>query len=281
MRRRGRRCCSGFWRDSLSALRKASPILVVPALLLAAISLWEVCAARRDATSVPADDAWGPAAAQVRAGYQPGDLIVFAPDWVDPVGRMQLGDLMPLEMAARMDAARYGRIWELAIRGARSPDTAGLAPVATEDHGGVVVRRYERAPAIVASDVLDRLATVTSDGARPALVLAEVGFAPHRCLQISPAPGLALRITFPQLPLGHTLVGYVGIADVFTRRDVRSPVRLDVELAGRPIASAKAGVDDGWVRFAAETPPGPADLTFVVRASDANRRICFAAEARQ
>jgi hypothetical protein len=260
---------------------RPSPIAVVPALLLVVISLWEVCAARRDAGSVPGDAAWHAAGARVRAGYQPGDLIVFAPDWIDPVGRRELGDLIPLPVAARMDAARYGRIWELAIRGARSPDTLGLAPVQAEEHDGVVVRRYERAPAVVVGDVLDRLASATTDGARPTLELAEVGFSPHRCLQASPAPGAPLRIRFPAFPLGKEVVGYVGIADVFTRRDVRSPGRLDVELAGKVIASAVAGVDDGWVRFAAATPPGAADVTFVVRATDAGRRICFAAEARQ
>ena len=26
----------------------------------------------------------------VRERYQPGDLIVFAPDWVDPVGRLTI-----------------------------------------------------------------------------------------------------------------------------------------------------------------------------------------------
>ena len=253
----------------------------MPALLLVAISLWEVCAARRDAAAVPGDAAWHAAAERVRAGYRPGDLIVFAPAWIDPVGRMQLGDLISLDAAARMDAARYGRIWELAIRGARSPDTAGLSPVSADDDGGVVVRRYERAPAIVVGDVLDRLATATTTGTRPTLELAEVGFAPHRCLQVSPAPGTPLRVAFPGFPLGRELVGYVGIADVFTRRDVRSPVRLEVELAGRIIASAEAGVDDGWVRFAAATPPGPAEVTFIARAPDPGRRICFAAEARQ
>ena len=261
---------------------------MVPALLLVVISLWEVCAARRDASSVPGDAAWHAAAERVRAGYRPGDLIVFAPAWIDPVGRMQLGDLISLDAAARMDAARYGRIWEVAIRGARSPDTAGLAPAWAQDDDdddddgdGVAVRFYERVPAIVVGDVLDRLATATTSGARPTLELAEVGFAPHRCLQVSPAPGVPLRIAFPAFPLGRELVGYVGIADVFTRRDVRSPGRLDVELAGTIIASAAPGVDDGWVRFAAPTTPGRADVTFIARASDANRRICFAAEARQ
>jgi hypothetical protein len=90
-----------------------------------------------------------------------------------------------------------------------------------------------------------------------------------------------VRIGFPGLPLGRELVGYAGIADVFTRRDVRSPGRLDVEIAGKVVASVTAGVDDGWVRFAAPTTPGAADVVFVARASDAGRRICFAAEARQ
>jgi len=273
---------AGAAHGSVSGLSpRRSLIAVAPALLLVGISLWEVGAARRDASAVPGDAAWAAAAQRVRAGYRTGDLIVFAPDWVDPVGRMQLGDMIPLAMAARMDAARYGRIWEVAIRGARSPDTAGLEPVASDEQAGVTVRRYERAPAIVLADLLDRLATVTSDGARPTLELAEVGFAPHRCLQVSPARTAPLRITFPRLALGRTLVGYVGIADVFTRRDVRSPGRLEVEIAGKVIASAEAGVDDGWVRFAAATTPGETDVVVVLRASDANRRICFAAEARQ
>jgi hypothetical protein len=62
---------------------------------------------------------------------------------------------------------------------------------------------------------------------------------------------------------------------------VRSPVRLEVELGGTTIASAQAGVDDGWVRFAADTTPGAADVVFVAHAADSGRRICFAAEARQ
>jgi hypothetical protein len=260
---------------------RTSPLATVPALALLVIAGWEMCATRRDAHSVPGDAAFHAAAAEVRAGYQPGDLIVFAPDWIDPIGRRELGDLIPIAVAARMDAARYGRIWELSIRGAHAPDVAGLAPATTGEHDGVTVRRYARAPAIVVGDVLDRLATATSTSATPTLELAEVGFAPHRCLQVSPLANAPLRVTFPALPLGRELVGYVGIADVFTRRDVRSPVALDVELAGKVIASATAGVDDGWVRFAAATPPGAADVTFVLRARDPGRKLCFAAEARQ
>jgi hypothetical protein len=261
---------------------RASPIAVVPALLLVVLSLWEVCATPRHASDVPSDRVWARAEAIVRAGYQPGDLIVFAPEWVDPVGRLHLGDLIPVEMAARMDAARYGRIWELSIRDAHAPETAGLTPVASHAVEGLTIRAYARTPVTVVSDVRDQLASVRVEGgARPSLELAEVGFAPHRCLQVTPAPGRPVRITFPQLALGSTLVGYVGLADVFTRRDIRAPGSLAVEIGGRVVATATAGVDDGWVRFEAPTTPGASDVTFIASAAAAQRLICFAAEARK
>jgi hypothetical protein len=257
------------------------PLAAVPALLLVLVSLWEVCATRHAATAVPDDAAWDAAATLVRAKYQPGDLIVFAPDWIDPVGRLHLGDLISPDVAARMDAARYGRIWELSIRGAHAPDVAGLAPVTAAEIEGVTIRGYERAPAIVVSDVASQLASAQSDGAHPTLELAEVGFAPHRCVQVTPTPGKPTRVTFHQLQLGTTLVGYAGLADVFTRRDIRAPGELAVEIAGKPVATVRLGVDDGWVRFEAPTTPGAGDVVFVASADAAQRQICFAAEARQ
>jgi hypothetical protein len=264
---------------ALSARRP--PISVLPALLLVVVALWEVCATRRDANAVPGDAAWQRASAVVHDELRDGDLIVFAPDWVDPIGRLHLGDRISLEMAARMDAAKYGRIWELSIRGARAPETADLAPVFERDEGGVTVRRYERPAVEVLADVRDRLSDAHVQGGHPTLELAEVGFAPHRCLQVVPAAGQPVRITFPQLPLGTSLVGYVGLADVFTRRDIRAPGKLEVELGGRVVASVAPGVDDGWVRFEVATQPGAADVTFVLSADAPQRQLCFAAEARR
>jgi hypothetical protein len=257
------------------------PLAAVPALLLVLVSLWEVCATRHAATATPDDAAWDAAAMLVRASYQPGDLIVFAPDWIDPVGRLHLGDLISPDVAARMDAARFGRIWELSIRGAHAPDVAGLAPASSQEIEGVTVRRYERAPAIIVSDVASQLASAQSDGAHPTLELAEVGFAPHRCVQVTPVPGKPTRVTFHQLQLGTMLVGYAGLADVFTRRDIRAPGQLAVEIAGKPVAAVRLGVDDGWVRFEAPTTPGAVDVAFVASADSPQRQICFAAEARQ
>jgi hypothetical protein len=257
--------------------------LAIPAVLLVAIALWEIFATLRAPGGVPDDAAWSSAAKVVRAGFQKGDLIVFAPDWVDPVGRMHLGDLITIDDAARMDPAKYGRIWELAIRGAHSPDTVGLAPTFVRDEDGVEIRRYERTPVTVLADLRELFGTAKIDGAgRATWELAEVGFAPHRCIQAVPGSSdRPLRITFPAVPLGTELVGYVGIADVFTRRDVRDPGQLEVEIAGKVVASTRAGVDDGWVRFAASTTPGTGDITIVVRSRAAARLVCFAVETRK
>nr|MBA3458953.1 hypothetical protein [Deltaproteobacteria bacterium] len=167
--------------------------------------------------------------------------------------------------------------------GARHADTDGLDPVSSEDHGGVRVRRYERTPVTVLSDVRARIGTVqaTGGGRGPSLELVEVGFAPHRCILIVPNPGKPVRLTFPQVQLGSELVGYVGLADVFTRRDIRAPGKLEVEIGGTIMATATPGVDDGWVRFQTATTPGTADVTFIASAEAPNRQLCFAAEARQ
>jgi hypothetical protein len=112
----------------------------------------------------------------------------------------------------------------------------------------------------------------------------EVGFEPHDCVVVTARPGAPTRVTFPHLTLGRTLVGYVGIPDVFERRDYRDPGTLAIEIAGTTMASATAGVDDGWVRFEAATTPGVADVTVVTTTTgrpDQRRRLCFAAEARE
>nr|HEX4318819.1 hypothetical protein [Kofleriaceae bacterium] len=259
-------------------------LAALPAVLLVAVAAWETCATRRDATSVPGDDAWTAAEAVVRAQHQPGDLIVFAPAWVDPVGRLHLGDLISVDDAGRMDAARYARVWELSIRGDHAPEVAGETPAFEDASGDVLVRRYDRAaPARVVDDVRRHVPEV-SPTRSVSDVYREVGFEPHACLELSVKAGTTMRVTFPKLQLGTTLVGYVGIPDVFERRDYRDPGTLSVEIAGATVASAIAGVDDGWVRFEAATTPGVAAVTFEVSTTgkpDQHRKLCFAAEARE
>ncbi|MEZ4362342.1 MAG: hypothetical protein R3B48_19290 [Kofleriaceae bacterium] len=257
------------------------------AALLLALAAWAAWTTARAGATVPGDDAWRRAAAEVRASFRSGDLIEFAPPWIDPVGRLHLGDLIPLDAAGRMDDARFGRVWVLSIRGADAPELAGARPALTRELGGVTIRRYDRAPAVVLDDAARALPTAQTSGVRargPELVLAELGFTPRRCVQVVPAPGGAVTIAFPKFTLGAELVGYAGLADIFTRRDVRDPGELEVRVNGEVVARARLGVDDGWVRFAAATQPGPAEVTVVARAPSPRARdrlICFALESRR
>jgi hypothetical protein len=260
-----------------------------PALLLVMVSLWEVVAVSRASARAPGEEDWRALSSAVRAAHAPGDLILFAPGWIDPLGRHHLGDLIPLEMAARMDAARYATILEVSERGARAPETEGLEAVESHQFGRLELRRYRKKAAAVATDFADPAALAGAQVSgpsrgRPEVRMEEVGFAPHRCVLVVPAPDQTVRIIYPAARLGDEVVGYVGLADVFTRRDVREPARLVVSIDGRAVADVTVGVDDGWVRFAAPTRAGAvAAVEFAAtavgpRARD--RRVCFAAEAR-
>jgi len=114
--------------------------------------------------------------------------------------------------------------------------------------------------------------------------LAQVRFAPHDCLVVSARVSTPQRVVFPKVQLGSTLVGYLGIPDVFDRREYRDAGTLEIQVDGATVASASADVDDGWVRFEAPTKPGVADITVIASAAgrpDQTRKICFAAEARE
>lgn len=283
-----------------SATPTTRRLAAIPAVFLVVVAIWEIFATRCQATSVPGDDAWSDAATFVRSKWQPGDLIVFAPGWIDPVGRLHLGDLIPVETAARMDAAKYARIWELSIRGASSPDVQGLPPV-EERSGAVTVRRYAQQPVEVISDLIAWASTAGR------LDLVEAGFEPHRCMVISVPPARpylkdlfelldradeqtrakvmrAFPRLLPELPsayvtridrdgkwvtvkqmrMGTTLAGAFGIADVFTRRDERRDVALHVEIDGATVLETTVPIDR-WVPFRTTTTAGEHELRFRLR----------------
>ncbi|MBP9086171.1 MAG: hypothetical protein KBG15_08630 [Kofleriaceae bacterium] len=274
----------------LARLVVASARAVAPAWALAIVAVWATIRTLHAPATVPDDAAWQQAATYVRSQFRPGDLIVFAPPWIDPVGRTQLGDLIPLAAAGRLDAAHYPTIWHVAIRNAVHPDVAQLVAASSpgpQSFAGVVVTRFDQPAITITADAATLLSTATVTGAiaRGATVeLTEVGFTPHRCVQVVPQPNGSIRVTFPAFTLGTQLVVGVGLADVFTRRDSRSPGKLSVEIAGAVVASAQFGVNDGWVKMQASTTPGTAEVSFVataVGATSRDRLICFAAQARR
>ena len=259
---------------------------LAPLFALAVIAAWSTCRVVGAGAGVPGDAAWAEAAALVRAERQPGDLIVFAPRWIDPVGRLHLGDVIPVAMAARLDRERYGRVWELSIRGARAPEGRGLAVEWSRTIGGVQVQRYAHEAAPVVTDVLELpppavLGLVQSP---PQLVLAEVGFEPHRCWQVIPSAGQTVTLRWEGVRLGSELAIGLGLADVFKRRDVRAPADVVVEVGEREVARARLRNEGGWVRRVVETTPGTTTLAVRVSAigpRSADRLVCFAIEARR
>ncbi|HXU62406.1 MAG TPA: hypothetical protein VN962_11925, partial [Polyangia bacterium] len=78
---------------------------------VALLAVVETLAALIAPSRAPTEGDWNAAAAAVRGGFRPGDLIVAAPAWADPILRVHLGDLIPPEVAARMDDQRFARVW--------------------------------------------------------------------------------------------------------------------------------------------------------------------------
>lgn len=261
--------------------------LAALALAIAVLAGWAAWRSATAGASAPTEAQWRRLAERVRAEHRAGDLLTFAPPWLDPVGRQHLGDLLSLDDVGRADAARYRRVWVLSIRGADSPEVAGETPVATWRDGQLTARRYERIPVQVLDDTVRALPRAETSGEAvrgPEQVLAEVGFSPRRCVQVVPRAGGQVRLTFPAFALGRELWAFAGLADVFTRRDVREPAELEVWLDGRRAGALSLGIDDGWRSLRVPTEPGLAELVVVARAPSPRARdrlVCFTVESRR
>jgi hypothetical protein len=251
------------------------------AAAIAALAIVEIAQALVAPGRAPTEADWRAAAAQVRAGFRTGDLIVAAPDWADPVLRLHLGDLLPIPVAARMDDARYGRIWEIGQRGAHVVEPgasagaevgSGAAPgrVALEARfGALTVRRIERPAAAVTFDFLERWreGTVGSRGPGGTLApcawttdrfacgdgttvhreLVEVDTRIRRALLAPPPAGAeSLVITFEAVPLGRTLAVAAGLHDVWARKLGAGTVRFQVFVGATRVHDVEIGNRSGW-----------------------------------
>lgn len=128
---------------------------LVPLLLVLGLALWELVAALGPHGLAAGDVRQ--AAALVRAELAPGELVTVAPEWIEPLVRRELGDLMPASMLGRADAARYGRIWELSFAGKHAEEVQGLAAERVQRFGGVTVSRYPHAATAIRMDLTERL----------------------------------------------------------------------------------------------------------------------------
>lgn len=249
-------------------------VLRRPALLcalgLVVIAIWEVAVLARAKWSAATDDDWRAAAAFVDGQFAEGDLVVFAPDWVDPVGRRWLGHHLTLAAAGRIDEAAFARVWEVSIRGAHARELDGLTADVDQRFGAVRVRRAPRVAATVTWRLHDKAP------------ISEVDFQPRQCVR------LMGQRTWKGVPLGERLVVRGGLADVWARKENRAFADVVVKVDGAEIGTAQLGNDSGWALIAdAQVTPGGHDVTIEVR-PDATRgdpkkarlEVCLAAESR-
>jgi hypothetical protein len=122
------------------------------------IGIVELALHVKQTTSDQVPDAdWLAARDAVKAEVKPEDLVVFAPFWVDPVGRRWFGDeLAGLDREARPDESRFPRAFEVSIRGEHRAELEGWKRVSSRTVGKVTIGVYENpAPVKLQTDLMD------------------------------------------------------------------------------------------------------------------------------
>ena len=293
----------------LPAVPRAKWLGLAVAAAIAVLAIVETSVALVAPALAPKDEDWEAAARAVRAGFHPGDLIVAAPAWADPVMRLHLGDLVPLAVAARFDDARFGRVWEIGQRGAHAPEAARGTVALEQRFGALTLRRVERPPADVIYDFLDhwteaRVARVPAGHPEIAcpwaatrfqcpdigfnfveLRTVEVDTAVHRGLLAQPVGDAAVVIDYPAVPLGRELVIATGLHDVWMRKAGKGVVNLRVVVAGTPAAAIVTTNDTGWLLTHVDTAAYAGrvvDVRFEITSpAPYQRHFVLAAEARR
>jgi hypothetical protein len=101
---------------------------------------------------------WSAARASVKGKLRPDDLLLFAPRWLEPLGRQHLGDdLATMERMTYADESRYARAIEVGVRGKRRPELLGWREVSAEVVGRITVTTYENPSP---SPVVDEMMTL-------------------------------------------------------------------------------------------------------------------------
>lgn len=239
---------------------------------------------------VPAPEDWARAAALVREGFEPGDTIVGAPGWVDPILREQLGDLIPAAHAGRSDLAPYARVWEISSRGRTGPWTPEGDPELAQRVGALTVRRWDLGPSPVLVDLVDQLprAAVTRgdrtcrwrrQAARGGglfagplwpreahvcgpeswlfvgeTVIEDLDLMPRRCVWQHPAGNEPITTRFTDVELGERIVLHAGLYYDHERRRLGVPVDLDVSVNGSSLGRLRHLDGDGWKRAEISIP---------------------------
>ncbi len=291
--------------------RARAPGRVAAALLvlgLCGLCGWEISATLIQHWRAPRSADWRAAAEKLRHVRQPGEPLLFAPLWVDPLGRQAMGDQVDLELFLLSDVDRFSRVWQVSLRAESHPFLRGLTPTERYRFGAVTVSRFDKAAEEVLFDLVKsvREAVVERVGERVVRCpweksrfvcnaaerwnwvgphLAEVGYRPYRCIYAHPVDRQIMRLTYPAVPLGGRLVLYTGIDDFENRKRSNKPVLLRVKAGEEPLGQIQHLNDWPWHRQVLDTRALagkrlPLRLEITTAGAYA-RTFCFAAEARK
>jgi hypothetical protein len=108
-------------------------------LLVLVVSLVALCEAASHfifRQRAPGLQDWQRIEPRVASLSQPGDLVVVAPEWAEPLARQAFGDaLMPLPMVARAGDDDFSRAIEVGILGRTRSELSGWTPIQRESFG--------------------------------------------------------------------------------------------------------------------------------------------------
>lgn len=103
----------------------------------------------------PTKAQWDEVRSLVASWYKPGEVVVIAPEWAEPMARWSFGDaLMPTRDVARPDASGYREALEVATLGTRSPELATWKIVREAKRGSFTLRELSNPAAPVLTYVL-------------------------------------------------------------------------------------------------------------------------------
>lgn len=258
------------------------------AAAVALLAIVETLVALIAPSRAPTDADWAAAAAVVRAERRPGDLIVAAPAWADPILRVHLGDLIPPEMAGRMDDRRFPRVWEISQRGARSPEGQRGEVRVERAFGRLRLRLIERPAPAVTYDFVARWADARLADPRPARLerkIVEVDQRLRLAILTQPLAGAPVIIEFPAVALGRELAIATGLHDTWMRKAARGTVQARLLIGDRAVTLPDTTNDSGWTETRVDTSAEDG-RTLAVRlevrsAAPLDRFFAFAAEARR
>jgi hypothetical protein len=110
----------------------------------------------------------------------------------------------------------------------------------------------------------------------------EIAYQPRHGLLVPLEQGRATLLEWNDVPLGSTLVGWVGLHDYYARKNSDGPIDLQLSIDGKPVTQVHVVNADDWKRFEAPTQPGRHTVRVVISAPQAAwRNAGFHLEARK